>query len=102
MKLKEYAEKMGVTYMTAYRWAKSGKIPNCTIMPSGTIIIDEEKIPENEIKKDTNDILGNILLLRKEMDLKLEHINKKMEKLDRIQDLLSKLSDELKNNNEIL
>lgn len=88
MKLKDYAEKIGVSYMTAYRWAKSGKIPNCVIMPTGTIIINENEIPENEIKKDTNDILENINMLRKEFNLKFEKL---LVKTDNFQEKINEI-----------
>jgi putative resolvase len=47
MKLKEWADKQGICYMTAYRWFKAGIIPEETYQtPTGTIIIRErdEKI----------------------------------------------------------
>jgi len=42
MKLSEYAKKLGVTYVTAYRYWKKGII-NGIQLPTGTIIIDNEK-----------------------------------------------------------
>ena len=52
MKLSKWAKEKGISYMTAYRWAKSGKIKDVEIMSNGTIlvnttaskIITEEKI----------------------------------------------------------
>jgi putative resolvase len=44
MKLSKWAKKKGISYVTAYRWTKSGKIPGCTIMESGTILIEEPTI----------------------------------------------------------
>jgi predicted site-specific integrase-resolvase len=41
MKLSDYARKVGVSYRTAYRWFKSGKIRGYQI-DTGTIIITEE------------------------------------------------------------
>lgn len=40
MKLKEYADKVGVKYITAFRWYKAGKIKGYQ-MDTGTIIITE-------------------------------------------------------------
>ena len=48
MKLSNYARKVGVTYLTAYRWFKTGKIPGYQ-MDTGTIIItedDQEPLPQ--------------------------------------------------------
>ena len=43
MKLSKWAKEKGVSYVTAYRWAKSGKIKGTEIMPTGTILINETK-----------------------------------------------------------
>ncbi len=40
MKLSDYADKMGVSYRTAWNWWKSGHL-NGTQLPSGTIVIEE-------------------------------------------------------------
>ncbi len=40
MKLSDYARKVGVTYKTAYRWYKAGKIRGYQ-MDTGTIIIQQ-------------------------------------------------------------
>jgi putative resolvase len=43
MKLSAWAKKQGISYRTAHRWFKDGKIPHKTEqMPSGTIIVHEE------------------------------------------------------------
>lgn len=43
MKLKEWAEKTGVAYLTAYRWFKAGKFPVSAYQTeSGTIIVEDE------------------------------------------------------------
>lgn len=44
MKLKQWAKKQGISYLTALRWFKAGKIPNSKQYPSGTIIIQEEEV----------------------------------------------------------
>lgn len=42
MKLSDYAKLKGVTYRTAWNWAKSGQIVT-EQLPSGTIIVNEEQ-----------------------------------------------------------
>jgi predicted site-specific integrase-resolvase len=42
MKLSDYAHKVGVTYKTAYRWYKAGRLKGYQV-ETGTIIIEEEK-----------------------------------------------------------
>jgi len=44
MKLRQWADKQGISYLTALRWFKAGKIPNSTQFPSGTIIIQDDII----------------------------------------------------------
>ena len=43
MKLSKWAKEKGISYITAYRWAKSGKIPGCIIMETGTILVEDVK-----------------------------------------------------------
>ena len=46
VKLSDYARKQGVSYLTAWRWFKSGKFPvPARQLPSGTILV-EEPLPE--------------------------------------------------------
>ncbi len=48
MKLSGYAKKVGVSYITAYRWFKAGKIEGYQ-METGTIIVtedDRDKLPQ--------------------------------------------------------
>lgn len=49
MKLKEYANKVGVSYMTAFRWYKSGKIKGYQ-METGTIIVTEHDDTNKPLK----------------------------------------------------
>jgi predicted site-specific integrase-resolvase len=76
MKLSKWAKENGISYITAYRWAKSGKIPGCKIMDSGTILV-----------KDTDDsinIKNNIFIYarvssnkrRNELDYQVNRIMK--------------------------
>ena len=41
MKLSHWAKKKGVSYITAYRWAKAGEIDGIQFMKSGTILVNE-------------------------------------------------------------
>lgn len=46
MKLKDWADREGIAYITAYRWFKAGKLPvNAYQADSGTIIVEDE-MPE--------------------------------------------------------
>ena len=40
MKLSDWAKEKGISYLTAYRWFKAGKIPNSKQVETGTILID--------------------------------------------------------------
>jgi len=42
MKLSAWAKKQGISYQTAWRYFKDGKIPNARQMYTGTILIDED------------------------------------------------------------
>jgi predicted site-specific integrase-resolvase len=46
VKLPEYAKLNGISYKTAWKAFKEGRIKNARQLPSGTIIIDED--PRNE------------------------------------------------------
>lgn len=48
MKLSEYAKLHSVTYTTAWNWFKDGKIPNAKQMPTGTVVIFDEKLNDAE------------------------------------------------------
>jgi hypothetical protein len=44
IKLSKWSKKNGVTYHTAWRWVKTGKMPSSVtvhVMPSGHILIEE-------------------------------------------------------------
>lgn len=53
MKLSQYAKKMGVTYQTAHKWFKEGKIDGAYQLSTGTIVVPEE----NEKPKRTKTII---------------------------------------------
>jgi len=40
MKLSKWATEQGISYTTAYRWFKAGKVPNAVQMENGTILIN--------------------------------------------------------------
>lgn len=42
MRLSQYAKKMGVTYQTAHKWFKEGKIDGAYQLSTGTIVVPEE------------------------------------------------------------
>jgi putative resolvase len=44
MKLKDYARQQGVSYRTAWRWWKAGKLPGHQ-MDTGTILVEQEATP---------------------------------------------------------
>ncbi len=49
MKLKDWADKEGISYITAYRWFKAGKLPvNAYQAVSGTIIVEDDLSEELE------------------------------------------------------
>ncbi|WP_135257359.1 recombinase family protein [Thermus caldilimi] len=44
MKLSDWARKQGVSYLTAWRWFKAGKLPvPARQLPSGTILVEEPR-----------------------------------------------------------
>ncbi len=51
MKLSDYAEELGISYQTAWKHFKAGKIPYPTRkLPSGTIIVDYHQKSKDDIK----------------------------------------------------
>ncbi|MEX1407757.1 hypothetical protein AB1398_10445, partial [Hydrogenibacillus schlegelii] len=47
MKLSDWARHRGITYTTAWRWVKEGKLPvPFEITPSGTILVHEPEAPK--------------------------------------------------------
>jgi predicted site-specific integrase-resolvase len=52
MKLSEWAKKVGVSYKTAWRWFRDGKLPvEASQTATGTIIVKEEEKSKREIKE---------------------------------------------------
>lgn len=59
MKLKDWADKQGVRYLTAYRWFKAGKMPvPCYQTDSGTIIVE---IPEKNMQDESDKAVSQFL-----------------------------------------
>lgn len=73
MKLSVWAKNQGISYLTAYRWFKAGKISGAKQYESGTIIV-----PDEDIKIDKKDEI-NITL--KKVEVLLIEIIKKIDKL---------------------
>lgn len=68
MKLRQWADKQGISYLTALRWFKAGKIPNSTQFPSGTIIIQDE-LPVNTDENKAVHIYARVSSHEKKDDL---------------------------------
>lgn len=47
MKLSAYADKVGVSYQTAHRWFKNGKILGAYQISTGTVIVPDSAIPSD-------------------------------------------------------
>ncbi len=46
MKLSEWARRQGISYLTAWRWFRAGKLPvPARQMPTGTILVEEPRPP---------------------------------------------------------
>jgi predicted site-specific integrase-resolvase len=43
MKLSNWARQQGIDYKTAYRWFRAGILPASKQLPTGTILVDQEK-----------------------------------------------------------
>lgn len=55
MKLKDWSNKVGVNYLTCYRWFKAGTLPvKAYQTDSGTIIVDDEEEINDIIDSDTS------------------------------------------------
>lgn len=76
MKLSKWAKQKGVSYITAYRWAKAGQIDGVEIMDSGTILINELNIKKLNNDKENNVIYARVSSnsRRKELDYQVNRI----------------------------
>lgn len=67
MKLKDWAEKAGVKYLTAYRWFKAGTLPVKAYQTnSGTIIVEDEFLESSTTSSASNDAMS--LFLKKTVE----------------------------------
>jgi hypothetical protein len=69
MKLSDWAKKQGISYLTAYRWFKDGKLPiKAYQSDSGTIIVQDEELESSEetVASQNNDVMS--LLLKKTVE----------------------------------
>lgn len=68
MKLSDWAKTQGISYVTAYRWFKDGKLPvQAYQSDSGTIIVQEESNEaENNAMSNTNNVMS--LFLKKTVE----------------------------------
>lgn len=65
MKLKDWADKQGIAYLTAWRWFKAGdpRLANAYQSDSGTIIVpdDFEAMEQSMGTNQTNDVMSSVL-----------------------------------------
>jgi predicted site-specific integrase-resolvase len=73
VKLSSYAKKNGVCYQTAYNWWKNGYLKGKQL-PSGTIIVEEEKEINENLKK-------CVLYTRVSTSEQKEHIDRQLERV---------------------
>lgn len=67
MKLKEWADRTGVKYLTAYRWFKAGTLPvKAYQTDSGTIIVDDPDFSEQQMNTQDGDVMK--LFLKKTVE----------------------------------
>lgn len=51
MKLSKWAKQQGISYTTAYRWFKAGRIPSAKQLDNGTILVPgNDNLSNAEIK----------------------------------------------------
>lgn len=62
MKLVDWAEKQGISYLTAYRWFKGGKLPvKAYQSASGTIIIEDQEFSGEQVNNQSNDAVSSFI-----------------------------------------
>ena len=63
MKLKDWADKTGVKYLTAYRWFKAGTLPVPAYQTdSGTIIVEDPELEQSMMPTDRNNDAMSLFL----------------------------------------
>ncbi len=84
MKLKDWSKKQGISYLTAYRWFKAGKLPvKAYQSETGTIIVEESAFPSSSfISNDGNADNKEGFMFNSNKDITVE-ILKKMSSLSK-------------------
>lgn len=77
MKLSKWAKLKGISYTTAYRLAKSGKLDGCEILPSGTILINENI---NNINNKTENTI-NVIYARVSSNNRRHELNYQVDRI---------------------
>jgi putative resolvase len=72
IKLSEYAKENGISYRTAWRAFKNGKLANARQLPSGAIVVDEYIREEK---------LTEIAYILKRLEISLNRTNNSISKL---------------------
>ena len=86
IKLSQWAEKQGLSYLTAYRRFKAGKIKNATQDEAGTIIISVEDVDER--KSDEIDIIKQFISVMILFCDKIKNIKQIEKQLNQIKEIL--------------
>jgi hypothetical protein len=64
MRLKEWSDKMGINYQTAYRWFKNDRFPVPAYQTdSGTIIVNDPSLLEGNMDNKVNEQAGDVMSL---------------------------------------
>lgn len=86
LRLSEYARQNGISYRTAWRAFKAGKLTNARQLPSGAIVVDEKETLEMGLKEVENQLktlsgkIENISCSLNELSKNLEEIKIRVEK----------------------
>jgi len=86
IKLSQWAEKQGLSYLTAYRRFKAGKIKNATQDEAGTIIISVEDVDDR--KSDEIDIIKQFISVMILFCDKIKNIKQIEKQLNQIKEIL--------------
>lgn len=91
IKLSQWAEKQGLSYLTAYRWFKAGKIKNATQDEAGTIMISVEDVDDR--KNSEIDLIKQFISVMILFCDKIKDIKQVEQQLNQIKEILG---DEIK------
>jgi len=61
IKLSEYCKRNSISYITGYRWFKAGELPGAIQSSSGTILVEEEAIMDNNSQSHPNNVMSHFL-----------------------------------------